>query len=108
MTWEECVRQYPDLERDVRNYLDITWNDEATERKLRGFILSGIDRLTKLCGGGMDFGASGEAQSLLKEYCRYARDGAIDLFEINYRPLILSLQNERSITRYAQSQTAQQ
>lgn len=87
-----------DLLSDVKNYLDITWDDEATDRKVRGFIASGIAYLDQKAGGGQDYGADGTARTLLLEYCRYFRDSALDVFENNYRSMILSMRHERVVT----------
>ena len=35
------------------------------------------------------------------EYVRYARDGALDVFENNYQHLILAMQNNRKVMDYA-------
>lgn len=90
-----------DLLSDVKNYLDITWDDEATDRKVRGFIAAGMDYLDKKAGGGQDYEADGTARTLLLEYCRYFRDSALDVFENNYRSMILSMRHERVVMDYA-------
>lgn len=82
---------------DVKNYLDITWSDEATDRKIRGFIASGIDYLDKKAGGKQNYEIDGTGRTLLMEYCRYFRDSALDVFENNYRSLILALRHERVV-----------
>ena len=82
---------------DVKNYLDITWSDEATDSKVRGFIASGIDYLDKKAGGEQDYETDGTGRTLLLEYCRYFRDSALDVFENNYRSMILALRHERVV-----------
>ena len=46
---------------------------------------------------------AGWPRTLLFEYARYARDGAMDIFENNYAHLLLAMQNERAVQRYAQN-----
>ena len=87
---------------EVENYLNITWQDDATDRKISGIISRGIARLSKLCGGEPDFTVPGDAQEMLYEYCRYARDGALDVFEENYRSDLLTMQNDRKLARHAE------
>ena len=87
---------------EVENYLNITWQDDATDRKISGIISRGIARLSKLCGGEPDFTVPGDAQELLYEYCRYARDEALDVFENNYRSMLLTMQNDRKLARHAE------
>ena len=74
------------LLEDIKNYLDITWDDEATDKKIGGLIASGMAYLD---------GKSGEAED--------ARDSALDVYENNYTSMILSMQNERAVARYVES-----
>lgn len=94
-----------DLLGDVKNHLDITWDDEATDLKVRGFIASGMVYLDGKAGGGQDYAADGTARTLLMEYCRYLRDSALDVFENNYRSMILSMRHERVVREYAVEST---
>ena len=91
---------------DVENQLDVTWNDEATDRKYLGFIASGMAYLDKKAGEEMDYAKDGDGRTLLLEYVRYARDGAMDVFETNYLHLLLSMQNDRKVKAYAAAQNA--
>lgn len=86
---------------DVKNSLDITWEDEATDRKLSGFTRAGINYLDGKSGEPMEYLNGSEEWTLLMEYVRYARDGAMDVFENNYRHLILAMQHERRMDRAA-------
>lgn len=90
---------------DVNNYLDHTWLDETRDRKILGFIRSGMAYLNDKLGAEADYKADGQPRTLLFEYVRYARDGALDLFEINYKSLILAMQNKKAVNDYA-SQSA--
>lgn len=69
---------------DVRNYLDITWDDPAGDRKLVGIILRGMAYIDARAGKKMDYTEEGAARALLMDYCMYARSGAIHEFGINY------------------------
>jgi hypothetical protein len=69
---------------DVRNYLDITWDDPAGDRKLVGIILRGMDYIDARAGKEMDYMEEGAARALLMDYCMYARSGAIHEFGTNY------------------------
>lgn len=88
---------------DVNNYLDNTWKDEARDRKTLGFIRSGMIRINKWLGENADYETDGEPRTLLFEFVRYARDGAMDLFETNYKSMILAMQNSKAVERYAQT-----
>lgn len=85
---------------DVKNYLNITWDDAATDTKVSGLIASGMAYLDLKCGEAADYTADGMPRTLLMEYVRYARDSALDVFENNYRALLLGMQNERLVDDY--------
>lgn len=91
------------LLRDVKNYLDITWDDEATDRKYTGLIAGGMAYLNDKAGEELDYTREGYGRSLLMDYVRYARDSALDVFENNFRHLLLAMQNNRRVVRYAKS-----
>lgn len=80
---------------DVKNYLNITWDDTATDEKIRGCIASGSMYLDGKGGAALDYEADGMARTLLFEYVRYMRDDALDVFENNYTAFILDMQTER-------------
>lgn len=87
---------------DVKIEMGITWEDEATDAKLRGHIASGIAYLDGKNGEPADYTLDGEPRTLLMEYVRYARDGAQDVFENNYRARILAMQNARKVAAYVE------
>lgn len=84
---------------DVENYLNITWEDEATDNKIRGLIASAIAYLDEKAGEPMDYESAGEARTLMMDYVRYMRDEAGDVFENNYKSRIIALQNNTLIAR---------
>ncbi len=90
---------------DVKNHLDVTWSDEATDRKYLGFIASGMAYLDKKAGEEMDYAKDGDGRTLLLEYVRYFRDGALDVFENNYLHLLTAMQNERRVKAYVAEKT---
>ena len=87
---------------DVKNYLQITWTDQATDDRVRGLIASGTVYIDGIGGEPMNYTRDGEARTLLFEYVRYARDAALDVFENNYRHLILALGDGMRSMRYVE------
>lgn len=85
---------------DVKNYLNITWSDEATDAKVSGIIASGMAYLDDKLGEAADYTQDGMPRTLLMEYARYMRDSALDVFEANYQALILGMQNRRQVSAY--------
>lgn len=96
----------PDLLADVKNYIDITWSDDATDSKIRGIIASGMVFLEKKAGEELDFLSDGLPRTLLMEYARYARDGALDVFENNYLSMLLAMRDDKVVSRYGASTEA--
>lgn len=92
-----------ELLADVKNQLNITWNDDATDNKIRGLIAAASIYLDGKGGAVLDYGADGLPRTLMMEYVRYARDEALDVFENNYTSLILAMQHERAVKAYAES-----
>lgn len=88
---------------DVKNYLNITWSDQATDAKISGLIASGMVYLNDKYGGEADYTVDGNPRTLLMEYVRYGRDSALDVFENNYQALILGMQTGRLVTNYGGS-----
>lgn len=89
---------------DVENYLGITWNDQATDARISGLIASGMVYIDGKNGVAANYTADGLPRTLLFEYVRYGRDGALDVFENNYTSMILAMQNNRQVLAFDQSQ----
>lgn len=92
-----------ELLADVKNQLNITWDDQAEENKLCSLIAAASIYLDGKGGAVLDYGADGLPRTLLMEYVRYARDEALDVFENNYTAMILAMQNDRMVAEYVES-----
>lgn len=90
---------------DIENYLNITWKDQATDHKISNFIRDGMMLLDKHRGAPADYTKAGLPRTLLFEYCRYARDEALDVFENNYLSLITAMRNDNLVEIYALENT---
>lgn len=75
---------------DIKGYLQITWDDPATNDRVTNIIAGGMVYLNTKLGAEVDYTVDGIPRNLLQDYCRYARDGALDVFEVNFLPLILA------------------
>ena len=85
---------------DISADLDYTWHDAALDRKYKGHIRSGMIYINSKLGEPADYESDGFPRTLLFEYVRYARDGAMDIFENNYKSMILAMQNEKAVSDY--------
>lgn len=86
---------------DVRNYLDITWEDAALDGKLAGVAARGMIYLDAVAGGPQDYQAETLARQLLLDWCRYGMAGAISDFARNYQAEILMLRSQQEVAAYA-------
>ncbi|MDO4553702.1 MAG: hypothetical protein Q4B70_00985 [Lachnospiraceae bacterium] len=75
----------------VKNYLDITYEDEETDKKLSGIIARGKAYLNSIAGEEQDYTAESQPRALLLDYCLYARNNVLDQFEKNYGPELVAL-----------------
>ena len=86
----------------VRNYLDITWEDNAGDEKLSGIIARGIKYIDGVVGAAQDYTVEDKPRELLLDYCRYVRSNALDEFQTNYLHELLSLQIREEVAAYAE------
>lgn len=92
---------------DVENYLNITWQDQATDDKIRGLIADSTVYLDAIGGGTMDYESDGLPRELLMERVRYLISDALDVFENNYMSLINQFQNSRRVMNFGVESTEQ-
>jgi len=76
---------------EVKRYLGITWNDTDTDSNLSEFISNGKEYLNEIAGTELNFSENGLAKSLLKDYVRYAYNHSLEMFETNFKRLLLKL-----------------
>lgn len=88
------------LLQDVKDYLDIRWDDATTEKKLTGIISRGMRYIDSASGEANDYAVEDKPKELLLDYCRYARSNALEEFQINYLHELLSLQMKKEVARY--------
>ena len=88
---------------DIKTELDITWEDDGTNRKVKNYITQGMFFINDKLGAAGDYLNEGYPRTLLFAYVRYARDKALDVFETNYKSMILAMQNNRKVSAYAET-----
>jgi hypothetical protein len=82
---------------DVKNYLDITWADARSDRKLRGIIRTGATFLQRMTSRKLRFEEGTFERSLLFDYCRYVRAGALDEFSKNYQTELMTFRQDEEV-----------
>ncbi len=92
-----------ELLQEAKNYLDITWQDDATDEKLKGQLRRGITYLSDKTGverSAPAFLGDDRALGLLFNYLMYDRAGMTDEFTVTYSPEINSLRRKKEVARY--------
>lgn len=91
----------------AKNYLDITWTDEAADLKLTGQLKRGIDYIISKTGvDSSAFETEGREQELLFNYVLYDRSGSVDQFKVNYRSDLIGLRMRQEVESYAATSEA--
>lgn len=91
------------LLEDILNALDVTFEDEATRKKIRDIMQQGKARLEQLKGAPIDFAEEMTARTLLFSFCRYGRSNAIEQFEHDFACQITAYALEEAIENMPES-----
>lgn len=89
-----------ELLNDIKNNMDITWDDTLEDQKYMGWIRRGMAAIRGKIGE-CNFYEETQERALLFDYVMYARAGEIPQFWANYKEEILSLQIARKVDAYA-------
>jgi len=73
-----------DLLIELKDRLQITWEDMATDRELKRLLIRGQSYFNELCEVKFEFKVESSERELLLERCRYSWNNALDEFEENY------------------------
>ena len=91
----------------AKNYLAITWTDEAADLKLTGQLKRGISYIVSKTGVQLSaFETEGREQELLFNYVLYDRSGSVDQFKVNYRSDLIGLRMRQEVENYAATSEA--
>lgn len=98
-----------ELLKDIKDYLNITWEDERTNKNITGMIKRGMTYLQKVAGvSSLDFTEEDSPRALLFDYVRYANSQALEMFETNFQSELLSLNLEYQTKEVTQSENQEQ
>ena len=75
----------------AKNYLDMTWADDAGDEKLSGILTRGMSYLDHTAGETLDYEEGTAARALLFDYARYVRAGALQDFAVDFQSELLAL-----------------
>ncbi|MCM1190740.1 MAG: hypothetical protein NC541_15805 [bacterium] len=85
---------------ELKEYLNITYDDPVTDRVLQGALERGKAVLNDYAGAELDY-EEGLPRQLLFDYCRYVRSHAVEMFEVNFRHDLISLRERTEVQRIA-------
>lgn len=89
--------------KEVKNYLDRTWDDDAEDEKLLGMIRRGMAAISGKVGE-CDFLGETQEKALLFQLVMYETAGELVQFWKNYREDIIGLQIDKKVDEYAKSE----
>lgn len=99
--WEGLSLEEAALLEDIKNRLDILYEDEGTDKKLYDILQNGKQLLNDITGTENDYSKPGECRGLLFEYCRYGMNGVLDLFQKNFISELVGLRIESEVSKNA-------
>lgn len=89
---------------DVKNELDITYDDPQTDRKLTGIMRRAESKIRKYTGIDEETELNPEEDELIINYCRYAFNNALEMFETNYQHAINEARAVRTVEAMASAE----
>lgn len=87
----------------VKRKLNITWNDEDTNKRIEEIIESAIPTLIHKLGipdKDFDFSKSGTENTLFKSYCLYDYEHVLNEFDENYANEIAQIRAKYEVKHY--------
>lgn len=101
MTNEKKTEIADALLDDIKNELNMSWATDEMEKKIFGWISTGINLLVRTAGDSINFYRPGTAEyksaegvsvyGLLVSYCMYEASGLSNEFKTNYREDLMNL-----------------
>jgi len=74
-----------DLLVEIKDRLQVTWEDDGTDRQLSRLITRGQAYMNEMCGTTFAFENGSPERELMMERCRYDWNNALDEFEDNFK-----------------------
>ena len=86
------IKEDNEFLQEVKRHLNITWNDDETDNKIKDYIKQGVEVLQSDVKTSIDFENDDVARGLLKTFCRYAWNNSEEYFIENNIHYILKLE----------------
>ena len=101
-------RTLEQLLADVKDYLQISWTDAATDRRLSDMIQASAVYLDGVTATSNDYTSPGNMRTLLMERVRYQYNGALDAWLNNYLHLVVQAQLDAQSAALAAAAAAEE
>jgi len=98
------------LFEQVKRKLNITWEDDDTNARLKEIIESAIPTLIHKLGisdPNFDFNIAGQENNLFKSYCLYEWNHATNEFDDNYSNEIAQIQRKHEVLNYQNNEVSE-
>ena len=82
---------------EVKNYLNRTYDDPESDKKLQGIMKRAESKVRKLIGAVNGEELDPDEEQLFLDCCRYLDNNAAEEFDVNFRETINSLRYARSV-----------
>ncbi len=92
------------MQQELKNYLQITWDDEETDKRLSGILKRATALLNKYAGVEIDFDKNEDERQLLFDCCRYIYNNALANFEKDFSGDLISLRVQYAVEGYLNEQ----
>lgn len=90
-----------DLLQDLKDKLNITWDEEETNRKLESILENALAVMNyKLGADNIDYVAPGMEHNLLLNYCMYVWNNCENEFDNNYLNEIYQIRHKYEVLNY--------
>jgi hypothetical protein len=100
------VESIPDEELTrVKRKLNITWDDDETDDKVRDLMVDAEITLNHKLGAEMDYFSPGPARQLYQNLLLYMWSDSQDQFDAAYRSEILTVRHQNEVAAFAEVET---
>jgi len=93
---------------DVKNYLNVTWDDPDGDRKLTGIISRGMAYMQRRTSRPLGFEEGTLERALLLNYCMYDIANALDQFGKNYKEDLITFNVDEAVNAAVDAAGAQE
>lgn len=88
------------LLQELKDSLNITWDEEETNRKLKKIMNDAESILNWKLGAKIDYSTPGQEHNLFLNYCMYAYNNCTNEFDDNYFNEIMQIRQKYEVLAY--------